>query len=464
MTDDFNDILRKEGPDAVRRKFDENRVVHLPSARGRKRPQPAIAQGEGGIQDAVALAFAKKHAETLRYVALWGKWLIFKGSHWSIEETHAAFDYARKLCREAGNAAAVTVAAVVKLASSDRALAATADQWDIDLMLLGTPGGTIDLRTGQLRAAVQTDYITKVTAVAPGGECPTWQFFLDRITAGDKELQQFLQRMCGYALTGTTKEDALFFGHGGGKNGKSVFVKTISGILNDYHTSAPMDMFTVTRFERHSAELADLRGARLVTAVETEEGKRWNEAKIKALTGGDSVKANFMRQDPFKYVPQFKLLMVGNHRPGLSSVDIAIRRRMNLIPFTVTIPESERDMDLPDKLKNEWPGILSWMVAGCLEWQRNGLRPPAAVSAATNEYLDAEDTLQSWISECCDTLPMFYETSAALWGSWKSWSERSGEKHRDIKWLANQLVGRGFERYRRDGERCYLGLKLKVIA
>ena len=153
-----------------------------------------------------------------------------------------------------------------------------------------------------------------------------------------------------------------------------------AGILGDYHSTAPIETFTATISDRHPTDLAGLRGARLVTATETEEGRRWAEAKIKTLTGGDQISARFMRQDFFDYLPQFKLLIAGNHKPGLRSVDEAIRRRFNLIPFTVTIPAGGARPELGDKLKAEWPGILQWMIEGCLDWQESGLAPPEAVT------------------------------------------------------------------------------------
>ena len=231
-------------------------------------------------------------------------------------------DNSKKLAPIIGSAK--TVAAVERLASADRRIAATVDQWDTDSSLLNTPGGTIDLRTGDMRPHAPGDYITKITAAAPGGECPTWLEFLNRITGGDVELQAFLQRMAGYSLTGDTSEHALFFGYGTGANGKSVFVETLAGLLGDYHRMAPIETFTATIGDQHPTNLAGLRGARLVTAVETEEGRRWAESRIKQLTGGDKVAARFMRQDFFEFTPQFKLIIVGNHKPGLRSVDEAI--------------------------------------------------------------------------------------------------------------------------------------------
>ena len=200
-----------------------------------------------------------------------------------------------------------------------------------------------------------------------------------------------------------TTEHALFFLYGTGANGKSVFLNTIKGILAEYQKTAPIETFTDSLSDRHPTELAGLKGARLVTAVETEQGRRWAESKIKTLTGGDLISARFMRQDFFEYVPQFKLLIAGNYKPGLRSVDEAIRRRFNLIPFTVTIPPEERDPDFAEKkLQPEWAGILQWMIEGCLEWRRIGLAPPKIVTEATNAYLESEDAVRAWLEDSCD--------------------------------------------------------------
>src|SRR6185437_11667835 len=172
-----------------------------------------------------------------------------------------------------------------------------------------------------------------------------------RITGGDAELQAFLQRFAGYCLTGVTREHAMAFGFGTGANGKGTFLNTLTGIMDSYAAVAPMETFTSSTVDRHSTELAMLRGARLVTAQETEEGRRWAESRIKALTGGDPITARLMRQDFFTFTPQFKLIIAGNHKPGLRGVDEAIRRRFHLIPFAVKIPPEERDKDLADKMK-----------------------------------------------------------------------------------------------------------------
>lgn len=423
--------------------------------------------------EALALRFAEKHARALRYVSAWGRWLSWCGTHWKIDDTLLAFDLSRATCREAAAecnkastaailASAKTVAAVERLAKADRRLAATVDQWDVDHWLLNTPEGVIDLRNGARRPHDPADHLTMITAVAPAGECPRWLGHLEKVTAGDVELQGFLKRLLGYSLTGSTIAHAIFFLFGTGSNGKSVVIDTVAGILGDYHKTSPIETFTASTSERHPTELASLRGARLVTAVETEEGRRWAESRIKTLTGGDRIAARFMRQDFFEYVPQFKLLIAGNHKPGLRSVDEAIRRRFHLLPFTVTIPKEERIEGFGERLKAEWPGILAWMIEGCLEWQRVGLDPPAAVTAATAAYLDAQDALSAWIAERCDCDPRQWEARATLFDDWAKWAAAAGEHVGSRSRFIDAMEARGFEQTKRQGL-GFRGISLKQI-
>lgn len=423
--------------------------------------------------EALALRFAERHADKLRYVAGSSKWFIYDGKHWATDDTLHAFDMSRRLCREASAeynkpkvasllASAKTVANIERLSKADRRLAATMDQWDVDPLLLNTPDGVVDLSTGQTREHRASDYLTRMTAVSPNGVCPTWKEFLNRVTAGDVDLQRFLQRKAGYALTGLTREHALFFLYGLGANGKSVYLNTLAGIMGEYHRTAAIETFTASNTDRHPTDLAGLRGARLVTAIETEEGRRWAESRIKSLTGGDRIAARFMRQDYFEFTPQFKLVIAGNHKPGLRSVDEAIRRRFNLIPFTVHIPPKERDETLTEKLKAEWPGILSWMIEGCLDWQRGGLDPPTAVRDATAEYLAAEDALSSWMDDKCDRSPQCKETSTDLFLSWKNWADAAGEPSGAQKRFSQKLEERGFEKVRDKHGRSFQGLRLRT--
>jgi putative DNA primase/helicase len=316
--------------------------------------------------------------------------------------------------------------------------------------------------------ARQDDYITKLTSVTPASEppaqsCQLWLEFLQRVTGGNVELQDFLQRVCGYCLTGLTIEDALFFLWGLGANGKSVFLRAVAGVLGDYHKTASMEMFTVTFGERHPTDLAMLRGARLVTAIETEEGKQWAESKLKALTGGDPIPARFMRQDFFEYVPQFKLLIAGNHKPSFRNVDEAIRRRVKLAPFTVTIPQAERDKDLSKKLEPEWPGILRWMIDGCLMWQKDGLKPPAAVKDATDSYLTGQDDLQRFIEDACMTGANESDTSAHLWDGWTDWAEDSREFVGSQRRFGDRLENKGYKRDREGMDRTRIHRGIRCI-
>lgn len=423
--------------------------------------------------EALALRFAELHASDLRYVAQWARWLSWDGTRWHLDDTLAAFDLVRKVCRAAAAecnkekiatvlASAKTVAAVERLARSDRRLAATVDQWDTDPWLLNTPGGIVNLRTGKLRPHRSGAYMTKITAVTPDATCPTptWLAFLNRTTDSDAELVGFEQRTAGYSLTGSTQEHALFFLHGTGANGKTTFVNAITAVVGDYHRTASIETFTATKNEQHPTDLAGLRGARLVTSVETEEGRRWAESKIKALTGGDKISARFMRQDFFDFTPTFKLMIAGNHKPGLRSVDEAIRRRFHLVPFVVTIPPDERDKILGDRLRAEWPGILAWMIAGCIEWQKRGLAPPEVVTRATAAYLEAEDALAAWLDEAGTRDPNAWETTTALYASWKSWADHAGEHAGTMKRFAQSLEARDLVPERKKHGRGFRGLKL----
>lgn len=427
-------------------------------------------------ESALAKRFVDRHGDELRYCAAWSKWLRYDGSCWRTESTHLAYDLAHAIGREAalefdekvavGLASNHTSAAVVALARADRRIAATVDQWDPNPWALATLDGIVDLRTGKMRAPDPEEYQTKSTTVmVPDNvhDCPipTWLKFLDRIFAGDVDLIAYMQRVLGYCLTGTTDEHAMFFCYGTGANGKSVFLSTVAGILGDYQRSAPIETFTVAASERHPTELAGLRGARLVTAVETEEGRRWAESRIKALTGGDTISARFMRQDFFDFKPQFKLIIAGNHKPGLRVVDEAIRRRFNLIPFAVTIPAAERDGELTEKLKLEWPGILRWMIQGCLMWQNTGLCPPRAVADATDAYLEAEDAFSAWRKARCVLKATGTEKAATLYASWKAWCEGEGEKVGSQKRFS-QMLARGFDSRRTPHGREYMGLQLAL--
>jgi putative DNA primase/helicase len=436
-------------------------------------PQP---EAPAFSEAAIALEFTRALSDDLKYTASMARWHGWTGTRYQSDESLRTLTAARDTCltvaktvaepdRARKIAASATVSSVERLARYDRRHAVGVDEWDADPWLLNTPGGTVDLRTGVMQPHRRRDYITKITPVSPGGDCPLWLRFLDRVTAGNVELQTYLQRMAGYCLTGSTREHALFFLYGLGANGKGVFLNTLTGLLEPYTAAAPMEMFLASHNsgERHPCDMAALRGARLVTAQEVEKGCRWAENKLKAITGGDRITARFMHQNFFEFNPQFKLLLVGNHRPALRSVDEAIRRRFNLVPFTVTIPAGERDPDLCEKLKAEWGGVLAWAVQGCLAWQREGLNAPAVVRAATADYFGGEDALGRWIDECCNLGATEKASSNALFTSWREWAEKTGEYVGSQKNFSQSLEARdGIDRYRTSDARGYSGISLKT--
>ena len=418
--------------------------------------------------DALALMFADAYGEELRYVAVWDRWYRWTGVRWEPDETLLHRKLARDLCRDIAAkanqggktiASRRTVEAVAALAKADRRIAATLDQWDPDPWLLNTPEGTIDLRDGDKRSHDAEDYITKCAMVAPGGSCPIWFEFLDKIMDGDAELIGFLQRVLGYALTGLTRDHALFFFYGTGANGKSVLLSTVAGIFGEYHRAAPMTLLLASKHEQHPTDIAGLVGRRLVTAAETNQGGRFDEAKVKQLTGGDVVSARFMCQNFFDFVPQFKLIIASNHKPQIRSVDEAMRRRLYLIPFAVTIPPEERDTELATKLRAEWPGILQWMVQGCAAWQAQGLNPPDKVRAATAEYLASQDVVQHFIDDCLveDRAAAQPIMSSRMFTAWKEWAEANGEYIGTNKTLTQRLEDKGFVKRFKDGRTVFYG-------
>jgi putative DNA primase/helicase len=327
---------------------------------------------------------------------------------------------------------------------------------------------TINLGTMEEYEPRREDYITKEMGCpwAPKGtSCPLFLSFLYKIMGGDKELVGYLQRVCGYCLTGSIKEHAMFFLYGAGSNGKSVFVGVLRGVFGDYHKTAPIEAFTASSTIQHCTDMAGLMGARLVTAVETEEGRVWAEAKIKAITGGDEISARFMRVDFFEFTPQFKLMIAGNHKPSLRTVDVAIRRRLQLIPFNVTIPKAEQDLDLPEKLRAEYSAIARWMIDGCEIWMKEGLNPPQAVIDATNLYFEAEDSIGTWIAERCECKATYQDTHAKLFASWKSWADLAGEEAGSTKAFGQKMEKRAeFTRIKNVGPtkaKGYSGIRVR---
>ncbi|MEJ8570764.1 phage/plasmid primase, P4 family [Microbaculum marinum] len=424
-------------------------------------------RGQGGLEgdptpiapplsdDAIAADFADSHGQNWKYVPAWGAWHQWCGNVWKPDVTGLVRELARQVCRSAARQASKPgearhmasdkkMSAVLRVAAADPRIAVAPSRWDAHQMLLNTPSGVIDLTTAEISSHCPDLLISQMTTASRGSDCPRWTTFLREITDGDAALQAYLARLAGYCLTGSTREQAFAFLHGHGANGKSVFLQTLASIMGSYAATAALDTFMASRADRHLTELAGLRAARLVLVSETEAGRSWAEGRIKAVTGGEKLRANFMRRDHFEFVPQFKLLVAGNHRPALVGVGEAMRRRLHLVPFAVTIPAEHRDARLAEKLLAERDGILGWMLAGCAAWQREGLAPPACVMAAAEDYFEAEDLVGQWIQERCIRSPECTAAAAQLFQSWKAWAEEGGFAPGSQKSLGEALRARGF--------------------
>ena len=358
------------------------------------------------------------------------------------------------------------IAAMVALVRSQPGIPVRPDQLDGDPWLLNVLNGTVELRQcARLRTHERGDRITKVVPVnyVPEARCPTWLKFLERVLGGNQELIGFLQRFLGYTLTGRTDEQVIAIAHGAGANGKSTFLHAAKMILGDYGQSVPLDTFLVNKHvDTARPDLARLRGARLVAAVESDSGQRFAEGLVKMVTGQDTIVARRLYREHFEFAPTFKVVIATNHRPVIRGTDDAIWRRIRLVPFTVTIPPEERDRDLPDKLLTEREGILAWAVQGCLEWQRAGLGMPEDVRAATDQYRDDMDLLGGFIADHCTVGPEASATAGALYQAYLGWANQAGERPASRKAFGLALVERGFQpvRHGKERSRSWLGIGL----
>lgn len=434
--------------------------------------QPSTVLPPRFSDDGLALAFTARHADGLLYVPAWSAWLRWNGCKWAKDDVLAVYDAARLVCRDIAADAmgerggediaksltsAGTVAAVERLARSDPRHARSAEVFDADPWLLNTPGGVVDLRTGKLRPHEPADMLTKVAGTSPGGDCPRFLAFLQQITQDKAELIAFLQRFIGYTLTGSIQDHAFLFAYGPGGNGKGVLFSTVAAMMGDYATTAMHDVFTVARNDQHPTNLAALRGARLVAVTETEEGRAWAEARVKAITGGDRISARVMRGNPFEFTPVCKLWFSGNHKPPLKNPDAAMRRRMNLLPF-IFVP-AKPDTGLSDALRAELPGILAWAIQGCLAWQRDGLKPPPTVTAATDEYFAAQDSLAEWFETNCVREPQAWVTVRTLYSDWKGWAVARGEDAGSEKRFSESMQ-RFAEKRKQIAGMAFMGVRL----
>lgn len=335
-------------------------------------------------------------------------------------------------------------------------------QMDAHNHMLNTPNGVLHLRTGVLEVHNPDLYLSKMTLCeyTDHADCPRWESFLEDIFGGDQKLIHYIQKAIGYSLTGSTAEQCAFFCYGTGRNGKSTFLDTISGLLGDYAINIQPETIMIRHQAGNGAnsDIARLKGARFVTSVEPSEGMKLNEGLIKQLTGGDKVTARYQYGSEFEFTPEFKLWLGTNHKPIIRGTDTGIWRRVHLIPFTVTIPEDKVDKHLLHHLRAELPGILRWAVDGCLMWQREGLKKPVAVEEAGKEYRAEMDVVAAFLDACC-ILGDGREKTTDLYQSYTKWADENNEYKMSSRKFAQELLKK-FERVKSNSVYYYKGVIL----
>jgi putative DNA primase/helicase len=427
---------------------------------------------------------ALRHGRDLRFTIERG-WYVWDGTRWAADEkgvqvqaraketAAAIFDEIREATdRKARMQHALrsqskgSIEAMIWMARSEPGIAARLTTFDADAWLLNVSNGTLDLRTGILREHRRLDLISNLVPVVydTNAEWELWDAFLWRIVDRRQELYEYLRRFVGYLLVGDTSDQSLHFLYGLGANGKSVFCEVLSRLLGDYSVTASPDLIMARRHAGIPNDVARLRGARAAFMNETSQGARFDEAKLKDLTGGDTLTARFLHQEFFDFRPTHRLVIRGNHKPAINGTDDGIWRRLRLIPFTVSIPPAEQDHDLLRKLESELSGILNWALQGCREWQRDGLKPPDIVMEAGKAYREESDTLGRFIAECCTARPLAQVKASTLFRRYQEFAEQAGERWMAQKDFPAEIERRGF-RYKRErtGTRIYEGLELANV-
>jgi putative DNA primase/helicase len=434
--------------------------------------------------DGNALRFVDRHGELLRYCPPWKTWLVWDGQRWMKGAEGAVLRLARETARSIFEDAATApdeetqkaiakwavmsqstnrIQGMITLAKSDERVEVAPDVFDADPWLLNVENGTLNLRTGELQEHDPTNHITKLAPAPyePSSAAPAWDAFVRRVLP-DEEVRAFVQQSVGYSATGDISEQCIFIHYGFGQNGKSTFQEAITAALGDYAMKTPTDTLLVKRSGGIPNDVARLKGARYVTASETEDGRRLSEALVKELTGGDTITARFLHAEYFDFRPTHAIHLSTNHRPEIRGTDIAIWRRIRLVPWWVTIEEKDQDKALSKKLRDELPGILAWIVRGCAEWRESGLYAPEEVRQATAAYRSEMDVLAGFLADCCKVGEDEEAFATPLWQAWKHWSEASGETVGTQTRFGRRLNERGFERGRdsKTGLNVWSGLSL----
>ncbi len=429
---------------------------------------------------------AREHGENVRYVNKWKQWIIWDGQRWRIDESGAIYRLAIQTVRNMRHEAAQLATdaarellwkhakssearnrldAMVALAQKVLPIPLDYGELNADAWLLNFDNGTMDLRTGELREHRREDFITKIVPHAyptTDVQSDLWQRFIERIFDHDAELVAFVQRLFGYALVGEQIEHIFPVLWGGGQNGKSTLVNAIlDAVGNEYTMQLGQEYLMQSKHSRHSTEVMDLYQMRLAVSAETEEGARLNEARVKHQTGGGKIRGRRLYQESWEYSPTHTLFIETNHKPRIVGTDVGIWRRVHLIPFTVRIPDEEKDSGLGEKLKREAPVIVRWLVEGCLAWQCSGLNPPESVLAATAKYREESDLFGAFIREHCDLGPDFKERARDLYSTYTDNARQRGEFPLATNRVEERLDKMGVYKRRVEQGFFYFGIRLK---
>jgi P4 family phage/plasmid primase-like protien len=395
-----------------------------------------------------ARLLVEHHGEQLRYCTDRGRWLAWNGTVWVWQPADGglAREYAKDIAARlpAGNTAEVNfrrkalsakgTTDMLIQARTDPRITVTMADLDAHPWELNTPAGIIDLTTGTLMPADPAKLHTRTTACAPDPTADTrlWGQFL-ATTFQDPELTGYMQRLTGYSTVGQVREHILPFAYGLGGNGKGAFLEAIRAVLGDYATTSPNGFLMASNYAQHSTEIARLAGARMVICSEVNEGDKFDEAKVKQLTGGDTLTARFMRQDDFTFTPTHHLWLMGNNQPAVESGGNSFWRRIRLIPFTHTVNEDERIEDLQGILaRDHGPALLNWIAQGAAHYHQHGLQEPASVTEATKDYAHDVDTVARFLEEDCTLHPgpnanSFATTTSGLRNAYDAWCKANGE-------------------------------------
>jgi putative DNA primase/helicase len=454
------------------------------STRRRKNRFPCTDAGNAELLSAAC-------RDLLRYDHGRGCWLIWQEHWWAPDESQLVLQIAKKAARlRLSQARQISdeeirrhtlkwarlseskqrIEAALALARSERPLSTTADRWDSDPWLLGVGNGVIDLRTGKIRNGKPGDLISMHTPVSfdPAAACPRFEQFMEEVFGGDKELIEYVQRSAGYCLTGDVSEQVMFIPYGMGANGKTTFLVVLCHVLGNYACNLPFSAFELKARSTIPNEIAELPGKRYVTAAETNESAELNEARIKALTGCDPMSARKLYRNLFTFTPTGKFWLAVNHLPQVADDSHGFWRRVRLIPFNQQFGPDRADRELLAKLKAEAPGILAWLVRGCLAWQQLGLKPPPTVELATQEYREENDVLGEFLDDRCVGCPNGMVCAGALWEAFCYWSADNGSTGPllDRKAFSARLKAKGFKKDRRGHgrTRIWVGLRLRTTA